>query len=88
MQVVMEKVDRLPASRGNRGYGAQAERILGELRAVGGPVLVARDDTRNGLETIAKYLKEQGAKTVVAIADKGEDGTPTAYALYAEYTDI
>ncbi len=82
----MEKVPKMPPSRGRRGYAEQAAEIRGDLILNGGPMLVASDDSRNSLETLARHLKDfKDVEAVVAIHTKDETGNPVRYGLYAEY---
>lgn len=85
MQMVMETVDKMPASRGTRGYFAQAEKIRDAVLGGGQPFLAVTADSRNGLETLARHLKTLGGtRTVVAIHEKAADGTPSSYGLFVE----
>lgn len=86
MDVLMEKVAKMPPSRGRRGYAEQAADIRASLMLRSDPTLVATDDTRNSLETLSRHLKDfKDVEAVVAIHSKNEDGEPVLYGLYAEY---
>lgn len=89
MDLVMEKVAVMPPSRGRRGYAEQAAQLRDELMTADGPVRVAVDSTRNGLETLSRHLRDYpDVATVVAIHAKNDIGEPTSYALFAEYKPL
>lgn len=86
MDVLMEKVSKMPPSRGRRGYAEQAADIRASLILASVPTLVATDDSRNSLETLSRHLKDfKDVDAVVAIHTKNDKGEPELYGLYAEY---